>query len=160
MLYLGRVLLITAMVAVTIAFILEPFVALFMRIRLPRSVASFLVCTFALLLLYLAGLGAYTQVAGLWEDLPKFSERIGEVVESLRVKLDDLEKHTYQMLVPARQRQTPVQPPPPQPAPTARKRRNVELPTPPVLLPSGTIQEVRIHEDRKPLADYLYSDAG
>ena len=32
-----------------IAFILEPFVALLMRIRFPRSLASFVVCAIALL---------------------------------------------------------------------------------------------------------------
>ena len=43
-LYYGRALFITSIVAVTIAFILEPFVVLAMRTRLPRAVASFLVC--------------------------------------------------------------------------------------------------------------------
>ena len=32
------------------------------------------------MLLYLAGLGVYTQVAGLWDDLPNFSQRIGDYV--------------------------------------------------------------------------------
>jgi predicted PurR-regulated permease PerM len=160
-LYWGRVLLITAMVAVTIAFILEPFVALFIRLKIPRAVSSFLVCSGALFLLYLAGLGAYTQVAKLWDDLPKFSEGIGNAVESLRVRLDDMEKRTYQMVVPAR---------PPQSPPTAqaqaavnasnkKKRTAIELPTPPMLPPQGTIQEVRIHEERKPLTEYLYTEA-
>jgi predicted PurR-regulated permease PerM len=158
-LYWGRVLLITAMVAVTIAFILEPFVALFIRLKIPRAVSSFLVCSGALFLLYLAGLGAYTQVAKLWDDLPKFSEGIGQAVESLRVRLDDMEKRTYQMVVPARPQQTP---PPAQTqaaANASKKKRNIELPMPPVLPPQGTIQEVRIHEERKPLTEYLYTEA-
>ena len=65
LLYWGRVFFITSIIAVIIAFILEPFVGLLMRVRLPRSVASFVVCTMALMLLYLIGLGAYTQIAGL-----------------------------------------------------------------------------------------------
>jgi predicted PurR-regulated permease PerM len=158
-LYWARVLLITAMVAVTIAFILEPFVALFIRLKIPRAVSSFLVCSGALFLLYLAGLGAYTQVARLWDDLPKFSEGIGQAVESLRVRLDEMEKRTYQMVVPVRP--APSQPPPAQAAANAsKKKRNIELPPPPVLPPQGTIQEVRIHEERKPLTEYLYSEAG
>ena len=40
-LYYGRVFFITWLAALTIAFILEPFVALLMRIRFPRSLASF-----------------------------------------------------------------------------------------------------------------------
>ena len=45
LLYFGRVFFITSLVAVIIAFILEPFVGLLMRIRFPRSVASFVVCS-------------------------------------------------------------------------------------------------------------------
>ena len=55
-----------------------------MRIRFPRSVASFVVCTVALMLLYLAGLGAYTQIVGLWEELPRFSQHISDIVEGVR----------------------------------------------------------------------------
>ena len=57
-LYFGRVLFITALVAIMIAFILEPFVALLVRARFPRSLAAFLVCTVALLGLYVTGIGA------------------------------------------------------------------------------------------------------
>ena len=39
LLYFGRALFITVLVAVIIAFILEPFVELLMRIRFPRSLA-------------------------------------------------------------------------------------------------------------------------
>ena len=48
-LYFGRVFFITSIVAVIIAFILEPFVALLMRVRFPRTLASFVVCAAALL---------------------------------------------------------------------------------------------------------------
>ncbi len=159
-LYWARVLLITAMVAVTIAFILEPFVALFIRLKIPRAVSSFLVCSGALFLLYLAGLGAYTQVAKLWDDLPKFSEGIGQAVESLRVRLDNMEKRTYQMVVPVRPQQSPAQPAQAAANGSKKKRTTIELPVPPVLPPQGTIQEVRIHEERKPLTEYLYTEAG
>ena len=80
-LYFGRVLFITSIIAVTIAFILEPFVGLLMRIHLPRSLASFVVCTVALLLLYVCGLGAYSQLSVLYEDLPRYGQRIGDLVD-------------------------------------------------------------------------------
>src|SRR5580698_11463863 len=57
-LYFGRLFFITSITAVIIAFILEPFVALLLRVRLPRSVASLVVCTIALLLIYVIGMGA------------------------------------------------------------------------------------------------------
>ena len=103
-LYFGRVFFITGMTAVTIAFILEPFVALLMRLRLPRSVASFLVCTAALLFLYVIGMGAYSQLTGLYDDLPKYGQRIGDIVDGIQQKIQTVESDTYRMLVPTRQR--------------------------------------------------------
>ena len=159
LLYWARVFFITSIIAVIIAFILEPFVGLLMRIRFPRSVASFVVCSIALMLLYLVGLGAYTQIAGLWEELPRFSERISAVVEGTRHKIDEMEAGTYRILLPARQ-----QPPPPAPAPQPqqrpRGRRNQEpAPVVPQGIP-GAIPEVRIHEDRKPITDLIYERMG
>ena len=104
-LYFGRVFFITAMTAVTIAFILEPLVTLLMRLRLPRSVASFVVCCFALACLYVIGLGAYSQLTGLYADLPVYGQRIGDIVGGVREKIQGVEKQTYQVFLPAKQRQ-------------------------------------------------------
>jgi hypothetical protein len=59
LLYFGRVFFITMVVAITIAFLLDPVVTAFVKLRLPRAVASFIVCSSALLILYLLGLGLY-----------------------------------------------------------------------------------------------------
>ena len=130
-LYFGRVFLITAMTAVTIAFILEPFVTVLMRLRLPRSVASFVVCSLALLFLYVIGLGAYTQLTGIYAELPKYGQRIADIVDGVQQRIQGLESDTYRMLVPTRQRleeeerqrqakkNRSVRTPPPAPAVTA-----------------------------------------
>jgi predicted PurR-regulated permease PerM len=160
LLYWARVFFITSTIAVIIAFILEPFVGLLMRIRFPRSVASFVVCSIALMLLYLVGLGAYTQIAGLWEELPRFSERIGAVVDGAKHKIDEMEATTYRILVPAKQQ--PQQPTPPPPPPTPKRgRRNAgpQVMTVPQGIP-GVIPEVRIHEERKPITDLIYESMG
>ena len=44
LLYFGQLFLVTLIMAIIIAFILEPFVVALMRIRLPRALASFVVC--------------------------------------------------------------------------------------------------------------------
>ena len=62
LLYLGRVLIITLLIAILAAFILDPLVGLFGRIRIPRAPASFLVCSLALLAIYGSLFGAYTQI--------------------------------------------------------------------------------------------------
>lgn len=160
-LYYGRVFFITSIVAIAIAFILEPFVAVLMRLRLPRGVSSFLVCTVALLLLYIMGLGAYSQMAGLWDELPKYSERIGVLAEAVTQRASDMEERVYKLLVPARQRQIEAERQ--RQAEMARlaeqnrkKKRPTQEPPPPGPFPGG-IQEVRIHEERTPVGEYLYS---
>ena len=88
MLYYGRLFFITLVVAITIGFLLDPFVELLMKIRLPRAVGSFVVCTFALLCIYLIGLGAYAQLSVLIDDLPAYSARINELVERVTARVE------------------------------------------------------------------------
>lgn len=145
-LYFGRVFFITSLAAVMLAFILEPFVTLLVRIRFPRSLASFVVCAAALSMLYLMGLGAYTQLSGLAEELPKYSQRIGELVENVSQKVEGLEQRSYQLVMPARQQ------PPPAPEPARKKRRTAEVAAP---APPGAIPEVRIHEDSSPIKQFI-----
>ena len=147
-LYFGRVFFITSLVAVMLAFILEPFVTLLVRIRFPRSLASFVVCTSALSMLYLMGMGAYSQLSGLTEELPKYSQRIGEMVADVTQRVEGLEQRTYQLVMPARK------PPPPAPEPAKKKRRTAEAmaAAPPA---PGVIPEVRIHEDSSPIKEFI-----
>jgi predicted PurR-regulated permease PerM len=160
-LYFGRVFFITSIVGVTIAFILEPFVGLLMRIRMPRALASFVVCTLALLLLYILGLGAYSQAEGLLDELPKYSARIGEIVEGVSQKISSMEDRTYRILVPARQRQLEQErlKAQQQAEQSKRKRKTAEPPAAPTLPPGAAppIPEVRIHSEHSPVGDYFYA---
>src|SRR5262249_49375248 len=153
-LYYGRLFFITSLVALTIAFILEPFVVFLMRIRLPRAMASFVVCAFALAVLYVIGLGAYSQLAGLYGDLPKYGQRVGEIVDGIQQKIAGMEGETYKILVPARQRQEDERRrQQEQAAASARKAKKGATPAP--LPPPGpaAIPEVRIHEENTPIGD-------
>jgi predicted PurR-regulated permease PerM len=154
-LYFGRVVFITSIVAVTIAFILEPFVELLMRIHLPRSLASFVVCSVALLFLYVAGLGAYSQLSGLYEDLPKYGQRIGDIVDGIQQRISNLEEQTYRMLVPARQRQEEEEARLRAQQPKKKGAKKEAAPPPPT--GAGAIPEVRIHEERTAIGDYIQS---
>jgi predicted PurR-regulated permease PerM len=155
-LHFGRVFFITSIIAVTIAFILEPFVALLMRLRLPRSLASFVVCTVALACLYMIGMGAYSQLSSLYADLPKYGQRIGDIVDGVQQRISGLEERTYRMIVPARQRQQEEL----RAQQQAQQRKGVKKGTPAAPLPAptpGAIPEVRIHEEPTPIGDYIYS---
>jgi predicted PurR-regulated permease PerM len=156
LIYYGRDFLVTLFTAVTISFLLDPVVELFMKMKLPRAVASFFVCLLALLGLYLLGLGLFTQVTVLMEDLPSYAERINELADEVAHKLEAAEQSTYQIFVPKRirERGAVTQDPPAQPA-TKSRRRSAEPPLPEPAVPP-TVQEVRIRPDRSPFVDYFY----
>src|ERR1700730_12943980 len=78
LLYYGRVFFITVIIATIIAILLEPMVDVFMRLRLPRGLASFLVCAMALSGLYVAGLGLYSQSQAFIDSLPVYGQRLNE----------------------------------------------------------------------------------
>lgn len=152
-LYFGRAIFITSLVAVMFAFILEPMVTLLVRIRFPRALASFVVCASALAAIYLIGMGAYSQVAGLVTELPNYTQRVGDLVENVRDRVEALEQRTYQLVVPA-----PRKPAAPAPEPPRRKRRTAEAVVP---APApGVIPEVRIHEEPSPIKDFISSRWG
>jgi len=148
-LYFGRVLFVTAAIAVVLAFILEPFVTMLMRLRLPRALASLTVCLFALLGLYIIGLGAYTQLAGLADDLPVYGQRIADIVEGARQKIQGVEESAYGLVSRRRPEENLAQ----QSAAKKRGRKGetpiaAPAPPPPVQLP-GT-----------PIVDFIYARLG
>lgn len=159
-LYFGRVFFITALIAIIIAFILDPFVSLLVRIRFPRAFGAFVVCGLAALILYFAALGAYSQIAGLIDTMPSVSEHLGDLEDSIVRQLASLEDRAYKIVVPRRQikEQPKVEPPPPRPSRSRKKGEAAPAaPTGPV---PGTIQEVRIHTDENPVSVYVRARIG
>src|ERR1700694_1696559 len=151
LLYYGHIFFITMVIAITIAFLLDPVVTFFVKLRLPRAVASFIVCSSALLLLYLMGLGLYTEFSGFAEELPNYSQRMNDLVDNVATRVDQIEKRTYQVLVPKRFQE--IQQPQGAP-PAAARRRGSKQPPEPVTPPP--IPEVRIHTEPTPLLTYIY----
>ena len=156
LLYYGRIFLITLVISTIIAFLLDPVVTFFVRLRMPRPLSSLVVCGIALVFLYLIGLGAWTEIAGLVEDLPNYSGRIDAIADAVATRMDQVEQNTIKVIVPKRFRQE--EPAAPSPATSAlsnilrgRRRPATALTTPP------TIPEVRIHQEPKPLFSFLYS---
>ena len=163
-LYWARIFLVTFVAGLAIAFILEPFVSLLMRLKLPRPLASFFVCSLALGVVYLMGLGAYSQLASLSDEYQaQYQMRVSGLVENVVTQLEGMERATYQILVPARQRQQQKEQQQQQQSDAARKRsqrRRTVDPTPPPEAAPATVQEVRIQSDRTPLSEYLFSRLG
>ena len=102
LLYYGQLFLVTLSTAVIINFILEPFVGLLTRMRVPRALASFLVCSLTVCAVYFAGLGVYRQGARLVQDVPKYAERIGDLSDRLLTKVESMEQAVSAMVAPKR----------------------------------------------------------
>jgi predicted PurR-regulated permease PerM len=154
MLYYGRVFFITVIIASMIAFLLDPLVVLFMRIRLPRGVASFAVCSISLIFLYFAGLGLYTESLVIAGDLPAYSERINEIVDSAAARVDRFEQSVYQTLVPKRFQERSLPPPETQVQTNGRGKRAKSAPAPAPLQPPA-VQEVHVRQDPPSLVSNL-----
>jgi len=154
LLYYGRVFLITVTIAAMIAFLLEPLVDLFMKFRLPRGLASFVVCSISLLVLYLAGLGLYNEAQLMMEDLPAYSSRINEIVDDAAARADRIEQQIIRSVVPRKFQDGAAEPAQAQgPAGTAAraKKKKAEPADPP------PIQEVRVRPEPTPLLAYAYT---
>ena len=153
LLYYGRVFFVTLVIAAIIAFLLDPMVELFMKPRLPRGVASFVVCSIGLVFLYLAGLGLYTEARAMLDDLPAYGERISQLVDGAAARIEGFEQGVYKTVLPKRLQDTASPPQETKDAPSARgKRKKAEPPPPP-----PSIQEVRVRPEPSSLVNYVYT---
>jgi predicted PurR-regulated permease PerM len=149
LLYWARVFFITVFTAMAIAFILERFVELLMRLRFPRSFASFVVCSVALLAVYLMGLGAYTQIASLVVDYQQnYGQRVAQAIQNVRSGIEEMEKATYQLVVPAKQQEKQQQ------LAVSRQRRKKAAPEPTPPAPPPPVA------DRLPVTEFLFERLG
>ncbi len=161
-LYLGRVVFITTIISIIIALILEPFVSILVRLRIPRPLATLTVGLLAALVLYFAGLAAYNQLSGIARDVPAFKENLSGFISGVTDRIQNVENATSRLLIPARKAEPQPAPPPPPPRRSTRKSRRapaqpeaaatVPVPGAPVPIP-----EVRIHEDKNPVTAYIYA---
>jgi len=157
LLYYGRVFFITVIIASMIAFLLDPMVVFFMRLRLPRALASFVVCSIGLLFLYLGGLGLYMEGLSIMDDLPAYGQRINQLVDSAAARMERFENGIYQAVMPKRvQDQSPTAQSDSQDGPPASKgkRKKADPPPPPS---TPLVQEVHIQAEPTPLFSYVYA---
>jgi predicted PurR-regulated permease PerM len=153
LLYFGRVFFITVIIAAMIAFLLDPLVVFFMKLRMPRGLASFVVCSIALVVLYLVGLGLYLQSQQIAADLPAYGARINEMVDSVATRMEKIENGIYHSLVPRRlQPQSDAAAPEPAEPPVRGRKKKVDPPPPP-----PAVQEVHIQQEPTPLFSYAYA---
>jgi predicted PurR-regulated permease PerM len=155
-LYWARIVFITTIIAVIVALILEPFVGILVRFRLPRSLATLMVGLFAGLVMYFGGLAAFNQLSGLAVDAPAFKDNLAAFIGRMTDRIQEIEDSSAHLLSPARKPEpAPAPAALPNPAP-ARNSRKQSGPAPPVIpnpAVPAPIQEVRIHEEKNPIGD-------
>ncbi len=100
--------IITFICAVFIAFVLEPGVRLLERVRVPRWIGSLVVVLLMLAAFYLAGYLLYDRAASFLEDLPKFAERIKQIIMRIQLTARNLRQSTSTILPPSPESSLPT----------------------------------------------------
>ncbi|MEQ1885904.1 MAG: AI-2E family transporter [Bryobacteraceae bacterium] len=155
LLYFGRVFFVTVIIASMIAFLLDPIVVFFMRLRMPRGLASFVVCSIGLVVLYLLGLGLYLESLNLADDLPAYGQRVNELLDDTAKRAESLEQSVYQTLLPKRMQRATDQPDPAALVAQAKGKKKKQEVLPPTTPPA--VQEVHIQQEQPSLLSYAYT---
>ncbi len=99
--YLAKIVLVTVLTAVLIAFMLEPIVNGLGRLKVPRPVGALIT---VLLLLSVSGALTYffyNRVVAFSNELPKYSEEVRGVISKVTSKTRKIEENTSKLLQPA-----------------------------------------------------------
>ena len=95
--YVAKLVLITLLVSILFAFMLEPLVNLLEKIRLPRSAGAFLAVLLMVAAVYAGSYFLYGRAMSFIHELPKYSERIRGHLAHFRQQTNELEKTTQQV---------------------------------------------------------------
>lgn len=96
--YVAKLVLITLLVSILLAFMLEPVVNLLEKVRLPRPAGSFLAILVMLAAAYAGSYFLYGRAMSFAHELPEYSDRIRAHLAHVRQQTSELEKTTQQVL--------------------------------------------------------------
>ncbi|MFN2431638.1 MAG: AI-2E family transporter [Gemmatimonadota bacterium] len=106
--YVASTVVITFVVAVIYAYVLEPLVSRLERLRMPRLLAILLALVSSLAVIGLLAYFLWLQVGSFQQDFPKYRHEVEELVGTVRGFLEALQSKTQAIVAPA--------PPPPEDA--------------------------------------------
>src|SRR6478672_9390983 len=95
--YIAKLVLVTLLFSILLAFMLEPVVSLLEKVRLPRSAGAFVAVLFMLALMYAGSYFLYGKAMSFVHELPKYSDRIRSHLAHFREQTTELEKTTKQV---------------------------------------------------------------
>jgi predicted PurR-regulated permease PerM len=95
--YVAKLILITLLVSILLAFMLDPLVNLQERIRIPRPAGALVAVLILLAAIYGGSYFLYGRAVSFAHELPKYSEKIRGVFAHVRKQTSDFEKTSEQM---------------------------------------------------------------
>ncbi|HEV7672945.1 MAG TPA: AI-2E family transporter [Candidatus Angelobacter sp.] len=95
--YIAKLVLVTLLVSILLAFMLEPLVNLLERIRIPRAAGALLAVLVMLGAMYAGSYFLYGKAMSFVHELPKYSDRIRSHLAHFRQETSELEKTTQQV---------------------------------------------------------------
>jgi len=98
--YFAKAALVVLIVSVLVAFVLEPLVAFFERLRLPRAGAAVLAVSLLLAIVAVTALFSYQKIMELINQLPQYSTEIRSFFLKLRRQAQQIQTTTQDILGP------------------------------------------------------------
>jgi predicted PurR-regulated permease PerM len=100
LIYLLKLVLITTLTAILLAFILEPLVEWLSLVRLPRAAGALIAVTLMLLLWGALGYFFYSRAVDFATELPKYSGKVRDTVSKIRHQTTRIEETTRSVVHP------------------------------------------------------------
>lgn len=97
-LYFAQLVCVVIMVALLLAFVLEPLVRLLMRVRLPRGLASLIAVLMLMAAIGEVGNISYNKAVDFSQQLPKYKAELQQVFAKYRNKAETISRNTQAVL--------------------------------------------------------------
>lgn len=108
LIYLLKLVLVTTLASILLAYVLEPAVAGLLRLHIPRSVGALITVSFALLLALGITYFSYNRALDFADELPHYSTALRNSLESIRAKADKLADQARSVVEAPKAHQKPV----------------------------------------------------
>lgn len=96
--YLAKLVLVTLLVSILVAFMLEPLVTLQERVRIPRSVGALVAILVMLALGYTATYFFYNRAIGFIDELPQYTHKVKGTLAHVQQRTKQIEQTTRQIM--------------------------------------------------------------
>jgi len=108
LLYLLKLVLVTILASILLAYILEPVLALLVRWRLPRWLGAGVVVTMAVMLALGVVYFSYNRAVDFASELPEYTATLRRTVSSIRSSADKLANQARSVVEPPKEREKPL----------------------------------------------------